>query len=697
MRRPQESKDIVISLQDVRDEYIRVLGNSTNPLQKARDLVDDLFEIDLTTYSSMHSLDSILYNSLSVSRLDENISLHPEQIKIIQKIKQNDALIVSAPTSFGKTFCVFEYIAQYEPLNVVLIVPTLALVEEYLKRIVKKYKDFFKSYKIHTHIDENDAYDFGQRNIFILTHDRVVKESVWSSIKQIDFLVIDEVYKLETDLQNDRVLVLNMAYYYLSKIAKKYVLLAPFISGIENAHVLEKMPVLHNTNYSPVVNEVEVIEIPSHKTRYAECKKLLSGFDASEKILIYFPTVIGLYKYINDYLADEPVINITDVNVQNFLKWAKDDIHDDWCVIKAMERGYLIHNGQIPLCTRMFQLDSFERQSGYNRLLCTSTLLEGVNTTAKSIIITKPSRDSSKNNNSRDFTAFDFFNLVGRTGRLNQHFIGKAYYLKAPSDPFYVKKDAVKSIKFEITDESKDVDIQKGDIDKHNDVIEFLRCLGISIDEYHSNIGSRLRFETVKKIYNNFLVNKEELIALLYEYVENPAKGRLYLVKLLYKIIQTNYNGGDNFNAYILNQLLNMRRYKIKKIVNETKFYYEAIPIDIIISTTIKMKSSYIENEFYSRVLLIRYFIDLKLINKKVLDVLDEKIIKNIEYLYFANSQQRKLLVDIGIYDYDVEKIISVIGDDFKDAFELKERLKQNSTGLNKISYISKYVIQSLL
>lgn len=150
---------------------------------------------------------------MSRSQLDNNLSLHPEQIRIIDEIHNNAALIVSAPTSFGKTFCVFEYISRYRPNNIVLIVPTLALVDEYLKKIIKKYKDFFGQYKIHTTINDENPYDFEGKNIFILTHDRIVQENAYTLIESIDFLVIDEVYKLETDKSNDRVLVLNMAYY----------------------------------------------------------------------------------------------------------------------------------------------------------------------------------------------------------------------------------------------------------------------------------------------------------------------------------------------------------------------------------------------------------------------------------------------------------------------------------------------------
>ena len=78
------------------------------------------------------------------------------------------------------------------------------------------------------------------------------------------------------------------------------------------------------------------------------------------------------------------------------------------------------------------------------------------------------------------------------------------------------------------------------------------------------------------------------------------------------------------------------------------------------------------------------------------MDVIDKKIINAIEYLYFINVKNKKMLIDIGIYERDVEKIISVIGDDFDDSTELKNRLISNFDKFNSISYISSYVIRNL-
>ncbi len=678
--------------QDLRNNYIRELSEANNSTLRAKELAEDLFFLDLTVYSKDFSVKSIIYNAFATSEIDDNIAMHPEQLQIISHIKENDASIISAPTSFGKTFCIFEYIVKYKPQNVALIVPTLALVDEYFKKIIKKYKEKFMHYKIHTNINEEKTYDFNIFNIFILTHDKIVQESCYNLIEKIDFLVIDEVYKLETDKSNDRVLVLNMAYYHMARIAKKYVLLAPFIKEINDLEKLDKRPVFFNTNYSPVVNDVKECAIINEEDRFAECNRILESLNPNDKTLIYFPTVSLMYKYITNIISLEDELDVLDKGVNFFIEWAEEEIHEEWCLITALKRGYVIHNGQIPIGTRMFQLDYYEQSDSYNNMLCTSTLLEGVNTTAKNIIITKPSRKSSKLGDY--FSAFDFFNLVGRTGRLNQHFIGDAYYNKSPNDPEYRKEDAIKSIRFEITDSSKDIDIQKGEIDKHQDVVEFFKLLNISKEEYLYKIGTQARFDTVIELYNRYCMYREQLLNELQFLCENDMAGRLHLVQVLYCICEKR-NG--KLEANLINNLLNKRRPRIKKVVDDTRKYFKTANIDNLIATAIKLKMSYIEHTFHSKVNIVSFFLEKENIDKALINILDKKIISTIEFLYFSNVKHKKMLLDLGIYERDIEKIIKVVGDDFDDAFELKQRLIDNVKRLNDISYISKYVISNML
>ena len=157
-----------ISIQGKREEYIRQL-DKTSDNEVVKSLSENLFALDLTLYSSNYTFDSILYNAFAASSLDSDISLHPSQMEILEIIKNNSASIISAPTSFGKTFCIFEYIYREKPNTVVLIVPTLALIDEYKRKIIKTYKEEFSQYKIYTTISKEKDYDFNKKNIFILT------------------------------------------------------------------------------------------------------------------------------------------------------------------------------------------------------------------------------------------------------------------------------------------------------------------------------------------------------------------------------------------------------------------------------------------------------------------------------------------------------------------------------------------------
>lgn len=675
--------------QQLRERYIESLAGSNDATETAKNLAANLFALDLTVYSREYSFESILYNVFAKSCLDHTIALHPEQLQIVYEIKNKEALIVSAPTSFGKTFSIFEYIARESPNNIVMVVPTLALVDEYMRKIIKKYRNFFAKYKVYTQLDRDNKCDFQKYNIFILTHDRVIQDEIYETIDTIDLLVIDEVYKLETDPTNDRVLVLNMAYYYLARKAKKYVLLAPFVKNIEDIELLEKKPYFYCTDYSPVVNKINVIDILRAEDRASQCSKLLVKIDPEEKTLVYFPTVRGLYNYIEEFIVKENVLDDIDENVQLFIEWAKDEIHEDWCVVNALEHGYAVHNGQIPLGIRSYLLYLYENNSQFNRLLCTSTLLEGVNTSAKNIIITSPSRRSF---NKDSFSAFDFYNLVGRTGRLNQHLIGKAYYLRAPTDPIYTKTDAIRSIRFEITDNSPDIDIQKGLIDKHENYKAFLELLGIDHEAYLKNIGNHFRFNTVQELFNKYKAQKFKLEAALQNLFVNTKSSKWELIHILYNIFEAKDN---KFKVSIINNLINRSRPKLRDVIEISK-EKSSNNINDIISTAIQLKISYIEHMFYPKLMLVKFFMSLDKFSDNHMKILDEKVTNTIEQLYFTNSKQRRMLLDIGIYERDIDSIINVIGNEFTDISEMKQLIISNSNKFHDLGFISRYIIRNI-
>lgn len=680
----------VNNAQVYRDKYILELNGTNNKTEYEKFHADSLFNLGLTMYSREYSFKSAIYNGFACSHIDDNLSLHPEQMKVLNLIKSNNGLIFSAPTSFGKTFVVFEYIAREHPKNVILIVPTLALVDEYKQKIIKKYKKSFLEYKIYTNIDLEKEYDFECKNLFILTHDRVVNEDVISIFSEIDFLVIDEVYKLKTDFNNDRVLILNLAYKFLMEKSKKYLLLAPFLKEVRNIDKIKNKPMFFSSDFSPVVNKVVERRIGDEKDRYLETVKVVNELESTKR-LVYFPTVYALNKFLSGRFEFNITIGKSRI-LDEFIEWASNEIHEEWSILKALNKGILVHHGQLPLGIRMLQLELFDDiDSGYNIMLCTSTLLEGVNTACENIIITKPAR------NRTEFDAFDFFNLVGRTGRLCQYYLGTAYYIRGIDDREYCKEEALKSIEFELTDNSIDMDINSDRYTEHPEFLNLLQEMGITYDDYIKHFATQFRFSTVSAMYNRFKQNKNLLYKAINDMLISDKPSKLNTVREIYKIIESNLNN-YKLKTYIINALIYKNVNSVRAIIERVRKSFDKSDLDSIISEVLKLKNSYIEYDFYKKTEAILYFMELDNVSEKIKKPIEEEILRVIENKYFMHSPGKKILKDMGVYDKDINIISKIIGDNVSSVDELQSKIQENyEKVITKISVLSKFIVEKMV
>lgn len=686
---------------EIRKNAVIGLSAAENKADYLIQNADTLFSLDLTMYSKNFTLNSLLFNAIAASKLDNNISLHPDQYKALKLIEKNQGLILSAPTSFGKTYVVFEYIARFRPKTVFLVVPTLALIDEYKKKIIKTHRHIFGCYKVFTNISSDVDYSKFEYKMFIVTHDRVLEETSFDSLSKIDLLVIDEVYKLDKSGNDDRKLILNFAYYYLVQKSEKHILLAPFISGIDNIEQLQKKPVFFASDFSPVVNEVveRPIYMDTIDERFKETNKILNLLSENSRTLVYFANASDIPKYVKCYNNEKYDNTQISSSTENFIDWMSDEIHPEWYVVKAMKQGFLVHCGELQLGIRNMELDIFENENEpHNVMLCTSTLLEGVNTSTENIIITKPCR-SYGYNYSNDFEAFDFFNLVGRSGRLFKANLGKAFYIKSPTDKSFIMNDAIKSIEFEITSNSVDVKIQKKEC-SDKEYLDFLDMIGCTQDEYLSVVGYT-RLEKVKKLYQSYKEHKNLLISAINTLINNPKS--LSRAALIYRLLVIfdcktvdNYHSYLDYKSSIINLVINKNRYKVRQIVEKTleKNGPYNRTLDQVIADVIKIKNAYVEYEFSKYLNIILFFLKKESIEHRYIDFIMSNIVNNIGYLYYKNDPIKRILKESGIYERDIDIIFEYVKNCDEDINQIREQLKINfSNYKEKVSYLTKYSI----
>ena len=84
-------------------------------------------------------------------------------------------------------------------------------------------------------------------------------------------------------------------------------------------------------------------------------------------------------------------------------------------------------------------------------------------------------------------------------------------------------------------------------------------------------------------------------------------------------------------------------------------------------------------------------------VDNSLLTTLHERLLKNIEILYYLTSPCKKMLKDMGIYEGDIDQIISIIGEDFSSIAALQALLAKHIDQLGNISIVSRYIIDRLI
>src|SRR3954451_19710329 len=98
-------------------------------------------------------------------------------------------VVLSAPTSFGKSRVIDGVLASGKFSNVVMIVPTIALIDETRRRLSRLLGD---THKVVTHVDQ----DADSKTVYVLTQERVLE---FDELPAIDLFIVDEFYKLSVD------------------------------------------------------------------------------------------------------------------------------------------------------------------------------------------------------------------------------------------------------------------------------------------------------------------------------------------------------------------------------------------------------------------------------------------------------------------------------------------------------------------
>jgi hypothetical protein len=354
--------------------------------------------------------------------LDEVTVFHAAQARVYHMLLNGENVALSAPTSFGKSRIVDAVIADGHHQKLAVIVPTIALIDETRRRLFDR---FGTTYKIITHVGQKSD----GPTIYVLTPERVPEAA---GIEDITFFAIDEFYKLDPELEPERSEAINEALYRLHARGAQFYLLGPNITNLPAAFTNGYSCRFVYTDYATVATEVIRVE-STPETRTDELKRLVGDLiSAGEPTLIYCGSPDSARTVASDLarsLESRPSAGVMDA-----VRWISANYHPDWGFVDALRKGIGLHHGPMPRALQQFVARAFNARQ-LHTLVCTSTLIEGVNTTAKNVVI----YDSTIGG--RPLNYFTYQNIKGRSGRMGKHFIGRVYTFSDPPVPKQLNVD----------------------------------------------------------------------------------------------------------------------------------------------------------------------------------------------------------------------------------------------------------------
>jgi helicase len=525
--------------------------------------------------------------------------LTKDQKELFDIFQEKKRLIVSAPTSFGKSRIIQEIIIHNNYKNILIVLPTIALLNETFVRF-KENLLISQNYNLYNSLGRRETNFPSEDNIFILTPEKTDLLLDEHEYLKFDFFTMDEIYKIQDG--DERSKIFTNCLYRLSRLKDiHFYLIGPYYSGFS-----ENFQKISHSYFKSFVSEVVqkddldisyVSDNDSYMIYGKKIKKLKSHqsnlrnvFNAIEgQSLIYR----GQKKYFAEATAKYLIKYKKRTTTSELVDYICENISKDWTLVECLKSGIAFHHGALPKYIQTEIMETFNKGE-LDAIVCTSTIIEGVNTTAKNVII----YDQFKGGD--ELSGFDVKNIKGRAGRFLSHFIGNIYSLVPLSHEENKGLIEFSYYDKEILDAEDVVQIDKAELkDKNleirNSVEKMLESLRIPLKVIKSN-----KFINIHKLIS--LINHIRYDAFLIDdltFVGNyPHKDQLSrIIRLCHEHIFSKADSEDR--NYTINELVSKTLYyvykkpSLKELIDSHT--YKSENIDTVVRNTFNLISHYFE------------------------------------------------------------------------------------------------------
>lgn len=373
------------------------------------------------------------------------------QRRFWERASTSEWISISAPTSAGKSYILAQWLTDRllakDFRRVIYIAPTRALVQQVENDIRESLANAglegveLRSLPILTNTKKAD------REVLIFTQERLHYYLQSFGAAGIDALVIDEAHKvgdshrgilMQDVIEQVAAANIDARFIFTSPLTENPELLLADAPPQVSQEVLSSDDATVNQNLlwlQPCEEEPKTWNL---LLRRGETNVMLGYFEgppANAPIKARLAELAiatdtgggGILVYANgaadaEELAEQIARRLSEVTVPQRVaaldELCSDTIHKEYKLRAVLQKGVAFHYGNMPLLLRS-AIEALFREGHIKYLVCTSTLVEGVNLPCRTILVRAPRKGRKTR-----MSPADFWNLAGRAGRWGKEFQG---------------------------------------------------------------------------------------------------------------------------------------------------------------------------------------------------------------------------------------------------------------------------------
>lgn len=458
---------------DLKDFIFKILSRIGYPTSAI--ITDSGFDAKTSQFSATSSIFDKCTLTLQQTRnevlVGNNSFLLTDFQKQLWDTLENQHLVgISAPTSAGKSFVILIKTVNkmlHDSYDIIYIVPTLSL----LNQVTEDYNNLLNKTNVQDYLITNNlaiGESKAAHTVYIWTQEKAISALSADELNGMPnktILVVDEIQNIEriseeSDVRS-KILFDTLLELRHSPNIVQIIISGPRINQISNlgTSLFGKETKEIATYSSPVLNLTYSIKkqgedyffkqycgiIEEAYEQRIENPSCIAGYGTSTVSSEYITFLCSIIEKLGD---DQNIIfaptsttarNIAtslsekvqwpiDSKIDDLITYYSESVNKNYSLCETLRSGVAYHHGKLPIHVRR-TIEKAIRQKYISNVICTTTLMQGVNLPAQNVIIRNPHLYTRHHQDEAELTSYEMANLRGRAGRLLKDFVGRTIVL----------------------------------------------------------------------------------------------------------------------------------------------------------------------------------------------------------------------------------------------------------------------------